>query len=400
VQATPITPSKQRYPRSARPAPSSPAWLISRTVAAVAVVFGILGATVAVSTTAADDNPYQRGPNPSLESVGAVTGPFEIESVNVVDGPGFGGGVIYYPTDTSQGTFGAIAIVPGLNTPWSLLSWMGPHLASHGFVVFGIDTINLNDSPNSRGVQLLAALDYLTQSSPVSDRVDASRLAVAGHSLGGGGAIEAGRQRSSLRAVVGMAPFPFPVTDLSTLTVPTLIYAAQNDTLVTPNFLTGIYNTLPATTESAYVEIAGVGHGYVVAPNLVQRRTWVPWLKVLVDNDRRYHRFVCPLMDSSGITVYRNTCPLKPPNAEVAPLAVGFGEAQVGTLAHGIVASTQVAMRSGQRAGLALPGGGIRGHRRRRRCWAVSEARNPEWSKVGRDPDRRRVSPPLFVIHP
>jgi hypothetical protein len=41
--------------------------------------------------------------------------------------------------------------------------------------VFGIDTLALNDNPASRGSQLLAALDYLIQTSPVRTRVDAGR---------------------------------------------------------------------------------------------------------------------------------------------------------------------------------------------------------------------------------
>jgi dienelactone hydrolase len=48
------------------------------------------------------------------------------------------------------------------------------------------------------GRQLLAALDYLTGSSSVRTRIDPNRLAVAGHSMGGGGTLEAARTRPSL----------------------------------------------------------------------------------------------------------------------------------------------------------------------------------------------------------
>jgi pimeloyl-ACP methyl ester carboxylesterase len=121
----------------------------------------------------------------------------------------------------AEGAAGAIAISPGLNGTWPGIAWLGPRLSSQGFVVFGIDTLALNDNPASRGSQLLAALDYLTQTSSVRTRVDASRLAVAGHSLGGGGAFEAALRRPTLKAAIPNAPF-FPGS-ASNVRVPTLI---------------------------------------------------------------------------------------------------------------------------------------------------------------------------------
>src|SRR5699024_2745694 len=116
---------------------------------------------------------------PSVAILEASRGPFSVSTQNVssLSVTGFGGGVIYYPTTTSEGTFGAIAISPGYTAAWSSISWLGPRLASHGFVVIGIETITRLDQPDSRGRQLLAALDYLTQRSTVRGRIDASRLA-------------------------------------------------------------------------------------------------------------------------------------------------------------------------------------------------------------------------------
>ena len=280
-----------------------------RILAGAAVALGLLAGSVAVSPASAADNPYQRGPDPTAASVSAVTGPFATASVTVAPGNGFGGGVIYYPTDTSQGTFGGLAISPGLNGTWPGIAWLGPRIASQGFVVFGIETNNLNDSPASRGTQLLAALDYLTGSSSVRDRVDATRLGVAGHSMGGGGALAAALSRPSLRAAIGNAPY-LPSGSLANDRVPTAIYAMQNDTLVPPSGLTTLYNTVPATTEHAYFEIAGAGHNYIGQPSTTLARTWIPWLKIFLDNDARYSQFLCPLADSSGITQYLSTCPL------------------------------------------------------------------------------------------
>jgi predicted esterase len=298
-------------------------WLPRRTLAGTAIVLGILAATAAVRPALAADNPFQRGPDPTPASVAATTGPFATASVRVARGNGFGGGIIYHPTATNQGTFGAVAISPGLNGTWAGIAWLGPRLASQGFVVFGIETNNLNDSPASRGTQLLAALDYLTRSSSVRNRVDANRLAVAGHSMGGGGALDAAMRRPSLKAAIGNAPF-LPSGSLSNDRVPTLIFAMQNDTLVPPSRLTSLYNTAPATTEKAYIEVAGAGHNFIGQPSTTLARNMIPWLKIFIDNDARFSQFLCPMANQNGISRYRNSCPLISTTARTAT-AAGVG---------------------------------------------------------------------------
>ncbi|OON32543.1 lipase [Micromonospora sp. Rc5] len=281
--------------------------------AGIAAAVGLFTIAVATGSASAADNPYQRGPDPTRASVASENGPFANTSVAVPTGYGFNGGRIYYPTDTSQGTFGAIAISPGYTALFSVeLAWMGPWLASHGFVVIGIETNSRNDFDTARGTQLLAALDYLTQQSPVRDRVDSSRLAVAGHSMGGGGALSAAMRRSSLKAAVGIAPYS-PSSNLATDRVPTMVFSGQADTVVTPSYATGLYNSLPSTTESAYLEVAGADHGFMVGrSNPVLIRTMLPFLKIFIDNDARYSQFLCPLLDTSGVVTYRSTCPLLP----------------------------------------------------------------------------------------
>ena len=288
-----------------------------KTLAGTAVILAILAAA-AVPDVASAASPYERGPDPTAASVAATTGPFAIASVRIPRGNGFGGGTIYYPTATHQGTFGAMAISPGLNGTWAGIAWLGPRLASQGFVIFGIETNNLNDSPTSRGTQLLAALDYLTRSSSVRTRVDATRLAVAGHSMGGGGALDAALRRPTLKATIGNAPY-LPSNNLSTDRVATLIYAMQNDTLVPPSRLTSMYNTVPASTEKAYIEVAGAGHNYIGQPSTTLARTMVPFMKIFIDNDARYSQFLCPMTNRTGVSQYRNTCPLISTTTQISP---------------------------------------------------------------------------------
>jgi Cellulose binding domain/Dienelactone hydrolase family len=279
------------------------------TVALAAAALALSSAVLAIRPAAASDNPYQRGPDPTLASVAATRGTFATAQVSVPPGNGFNGGVIYYPTDTSQGTFGAIGIMPGYTAKFAVEeAWMGPWLASFGFVVIGVETNSPNDFDTARGTELLAALDYLTQKSSVRSRVDPNRLSVVGHSMGGGGAMVAAVNRPSLKAAIGLAPF-MPSGNLATDHVPTLLVAGQSDTTVTTSMVTTLYNSAPAATEKGYMEFAGAGHGFYTSPNNRTTRVMIPWFKIFVDNDTRYSQFLCPLADTSGIPVYRNTCP-------------------------------------------------------------------------------------------
>ncbi|ETK30766.1 RICIN domain-containing protein [Microbispora sp. ATCC PTA-5024] len=275
------------------------------------------GAAALSPTASADVNPFQRGPDPTAAGVAAARGPFATAQVTVPAGNGFGGGVVYYPTDTSQGTFGAIAIAPGYGTAWSYYAWQGPRLASFGFVVIGIETNTLNDYADARAAQLLAALDWLVTSSPVRDRVDRNRLAVGGHSMGGGGALLAAIQRPSLMTAIGMAPY-VPGGDLSGIRIPTVLFAGQTDGTVTPSYALSAYTTIPGSVERAYVEIANEGHGFPAGGgggnSGAFARTEMIWMKLFIDKDTRYAPFLCPsLSNMNGISRYQASCPLDPP---------------------------------------------------------------------------------------
>jgi pimeloyl-ACP methyl ester carboxylesterase len=281
--------------------------------ALIAAVVGLVTAVVAMQPASAQESEFQRGPDPTVESVAAEGGTFETEDIDVEPGHGFNGGKIYYPTDTSQGTWGAIAVVPGYTASWEAEgAWMGHWIASFGFVVIGIDTNTPEDWDDARGEQLLAALDYLTTESPVADRVDPDRLGVMGHSMGGGGAIHAATQRPELQAAIPFAPASFS-QDLSGVQVPTMVMGAMDDGTVTPDSLDQLYATLPADTPGSYIQLSSGGHGFPTWGNVSVTRLAIPWLKIFIDNDTRYTQFLCPdLADWNDVTSYENKCPYEP----------------------------------------------------------------------------------------
>ncbi|MDG4824030.1 alpha/beta hydrolase [Asanoa sp. WMMD1127] len=279
---------------------------LAAAAAAAVLAVGVVG----VPSAHAAENPYERGPDPSVSLLEASRGPYATSSTTVSSlVSGFGGGVIYYPTSTADGTFGGIAISPGFTAAWSSISWLGPRLASHGFVVIGIETNSRLDQPASRGQQLLAALDYLVNSSSVRTRVDRNRLAVAGHSMGGGGSLEAASDRPSLQAAIPLAPWNTDKT-WSELRVPTLIIGGESDTVApVSSHSIPFYNSIPASAEKAYLELNSASHFFPQSTNTPTARQMVAWLKRFVDDDTRYEQFLCPGPSGLSIEEYRNTCP-------------------------------------------------------------------------------------------
>ncbi|WP_425425535.1 alpha/beta hydrolase [Amycolatopsis marina] len=275
---------------------------------AVAVAGGSLAGA---STAQGAENPYERGPAPTESSIEASRGSFATSqtSVSSFSVRGFGGGTIYYPTSTSQGTFGAVAIAPGFTASQSSMSWYGPRLASQGFVISTIDTNSRYDQPASRGDQLLAALDYLVEDSSVRSRIDSSRLGVMGHSMGGGGSLEAASDRPNLQAAIPLTAWNTDKT-WSEVRVPTMIIGAENDSVASVNSHSiPFYNSLSASLDKAYLELDNASHFAPNSSNTTIAKYSISWLKRFIDNDTRYEQFLCPAPDDRTISEYRDTCP-------------------------------------------------------------------------------------------
>ncbi|WP_328581681.1 bis(hydroxyethyl) terephthalate hydrolase [Streptomyces sp. NBC_00370] len=279
---------------------------------AVATVGLVVALIPGAGNAGAADNPYERGPAPTTSSIEAARGSYAVSqtSVSSLSVTGFGGGTIYYPTSTADGTFGAVAISPGFTATQSSIAWLGPRLASQGFVIFTIDTNTTLDQPASRGDQLLAALDYLTQRSSVRTRIDASRLGVMGHSMGGGGTLEAAKDRTSLQAAIPLTGWNTDKTWPEVRT-PTLIVGADGDTIApVATHSEPFYNSLPASLDKAYLELNGATHLTPNSSNTTIAKYSISWLKRFVDNDARYEQFLCPLpRPSLTIEEYRGNCP-------------------------------------------------------------------------------------------
>lgn len=280
---------------------------LSRLRTALVVTISTLGLLLGSAPAQA----VEHGADPTEETITAPRGPYEFaqEDVPRSSVEGFGGGTIYYPTTTAEGTFSAVAIAPGFTATKETMAWYGPRLASHGFVVFNIDTITTTDQPDSRAKQLLAALDYLTRTSNVRDRVDPNRLGAMGHSMGGGGSLSAALEDPSLQAILPLTPW-HTNKDFSGVRTPTMIISAQNDT-VAPNdqHSKPFYASLPDDPGKAYLELAGAGHLAPNSENTTIAKFSIAWLKRFLDDDLRYDKFLCPPPQDPAFSDYQATCP-------------------------------------------------------------------------------------------
>lgn len=236
----------------------------------------------------------QVGPDPTSAGLEASAGPFTVSTSSVSSYVrGFGGGTIYYPS--AAGQYGVVAISPGFTATQSSVAWLGRRLASHGLVVITINTNSVFDMPASRATQLMAALNHVVSgaSSTIRSRVDSTRLAVSGHSMGGGGALIAAQNNPTLRASLPLTPWN-NATNFDTVRVPTLIFGADGDTVASASsHARPFYASLPATTLKAYAELNNANHSTPNSTNTPIGRYSVAWMKRFVDADARYSPFLC-----------------------------------------------------------------------------------------------------------
>ncbi|WP_256206899.1 alpha/beta hydrolase family protein [Nocardioides luteus] len=282
---------------------------LSLRIAAVAAALTL--PLVGLVAPAEAESAYERGPDPTSASV-LENGTFALSTTSVSSlVTGFGGGTIYYPTSTTEGTYGGVVLAPGFTARSSAYSAVARRVASHGFVVFAIDTNSIYDQPDSRGSQILAAVDYLKQdaSSAVASRLDETRIAISGHSMGGGGTLAAANQDSSVKAAVALQPWHTDKT-WPGIQVPTMIIGAENDT-VAPVATHSIpfYTSMTGAREKAYGEVNNADHLIANTDDDWQGRLFVTWLKRYVDDDTRYSQFLCPAPSSIYLSDYRHTCP-------------------------------------------------------------------------------------------
>ena len=130
----------------------------------------------------------------TYKNVTRLQNPFELQGEAYRDAPAL-----------SEGSFPLILLSHGFTGYRTQMFYLGEHLASHGYIVVGIDhsgstnadiqetadrAAGFTDTLYNRARDQQFLLDYFAdQASPVEAIVDTDRAAIIGHSMGGFGAI-------------------------------------------------------------------------------------------------------------------------------------------------------------------------------------------------------------------
>jgi hypothetical protein len=242
---------------------------------------------------------FVRGDAPSAQSILARRGPFQVQRYTngMRNGPGYADATMNYPTN-AEPPFAAIAIVPGFVSAQSSIGNWGPFLASHGIVTMTIGTNTLLDQPDARGRALLDALETIKAENsrpggPLNGKLDLTRLAVGGWSMGGGGTLNAIQARPELKAGMALCPYN-PGVPYPRIQVPVLLFSGTADILAGGQG-PGFYRSIPETTPKLSWEVTGADHYYANDP--AGRGGWVgayglSFLKTFLEGDDRYRQFL------------------------------------------------------------------------------------------------------------
>lgn len=153
----------------------------------------------------------------------------------------FASAMVFYPLTLSfDPPNGAVAFVPGYRGQPQNYEWWGPVLASVGYSVFILETNTGTDSLAQRADALTAAVEFIKSEnqnpdSPVANKIDPEKIAIMGHSLGGGATLAAAAALGDeIAAAIPLALYCCELGqsfegDYSNVSAPTLVIAAAQD---------------------------------------------------------------------------------------------------------------------------------------------------------------------------
>jgi len=245
----------------------------------------------------------------SRESLGSP-GPYQVAYYSSYPAvPEFSAATIYFPANKGE-DFAGVAISPGFVESQENMSWWGNHLASHGFAVLTLDTNELRDNPSLRADALMAAIEVLRNEGErmggtLRGKILNDRMAIMGHSMGGGGTLIAANAHSAeLKAAIPFTPWQ-PDGNFSAISIPTLVIAGENDRIApAADHALPHFESLSEDIPKMYFEIKDGNHFIAntdtgdgrLAPNIdvhdLVGGMSVAWLKLFVDGDEEYRELV------------------------------------------------------------------------------------------------------------
>ena len=228
----------------------------------------------------------------------------------------FSAATLYFPANKG-GDFGGVVIAPGFIERQENIAWWGNHLASHGWAVLTLDTNEPRDNPQIRSEALMAGVRVLIgegtrMGSAIRGKIMADRMAVMGHSMGGGGTLLAANENSdALKAAIPFTPW-LPEGDFGEVSVPTLVLAGEVDRIAAvADHAWPHYESLVSATPRMYMEVKDGNH--FIANSMTENEGLNPnidvhdlvgsmavaWLKLFMDGEEEYRSAVFGDMPAS-----------------------------------------------------------------------------------------------------
>ncbi len=220
----------------------------------------------------------------------------------------FSNASIFYPLTLSFAPpIGAVVLVPGYGGRMEAYEWWGPMLASFGYAVMIIDTNTPEDNLAARKEALIAAVDFIRNEgsdpdSPIEGRLDTSKIAIMGHSLGGGASLQAARELGDdLGAVIPLLPYCCELGqsfggDFAGLSAAVLIMATAQDTIAPPaGHARLLYDTVTGSAGKVYLEFANGDHMMATSSGMeltTMGRYAMAFLKFHLDGQPRYESVI------------------------------------------------------------------------------------------------------------
>ena len=206
--------------------------------------------------------------------------------------------MVFYPLTLSfDRPNGAIAFSPGFRAAADNYEWWGPTLASLGYNVFIFNTNEPTDGLGARADALVALVDFIkaenaNPDSPVANKIDVDKIALMGHSMGGGAALAAAdRLGDEVGAVIPLAAYCCEPGgsfegDFSSLTAAALVIASAEDTVAPPAEHARMLYDLLGSENKVYMEFAAGDHMFPAnggPEHETMGRTTLAFLKVHLD---------------------------------------------------------------------------------------------------------------------
>lgn len=191
-----------------------------------------------------------------------------------VSSDAFAGAMVFYPLTLSFDLpNGAIAFVPGFRANAAMYEWWGPALASLGYTVFILETNSPTDALAARADALVAAVDFIKSENqnadaPIVNKIDPDKIAIMGHSMGGGASLVAAAELgNNIGAVIPLAlyccePGQSFSSDYSNVSAPALVIASAVDEVAPPaEHARLVYDSIGSA--KIYLELAEGDHMFV-----------------------------------------------------------------------------------------------------------------------------------------